>query len=74
MSGDFITGQSAIPGDVSDTISLYCIHRERGKHMKRVTAFAVPGLALIIAATTVTAQEQLDRTVPAPCGAQTTDV
>ena len=31
--------------------------------MKRVTAFAVLGLALTIAATTVAAQEQLDRTV-----------
>ena len=31
--------------------------------MKRVTPFAVLGLALTIAATTVAAQEQLDRTV-----------
>jgi hypothetical protein len=39
------------------------MHREREKHMKRVTPFAVLGLALTIAGTTVVAQETLDRTV-----------
>ena len=51
------------PGEVSDTTNLHSMHREREKHMKRVTPLAVLGLALIIAGTTVSAQEQLDRTV-----------
>jgi hypothetical protein len=44
-------------GEVSDTINLHSMHREREKHMQRVTAFAVLGLALTIAGTTVSAQE-----------------
>lgn len=38
-------------------------HRERYKRMKRMIASAVLGLALSIAATTVSAQDKLDRTV-----------
>src|SRR5262245_18334065 len=43
--------------------SLHSVDRERENHMTRVTPLAVLGLALTIAATTVSAQETLDRAV-----------